>query len=313
MDKLKLNLEQLLLKIQLNNNIGEVWQFFLEVFNINEVVDNSYLIVKSPFKHTKLNILNKQIQTTELLKDSFEMSVFDFSEKGYSFDKKKQQLSGHWSLSFSEIEFVIKTKNYNNIDIFEQWKNYHLLIVFFINHLNLLLHIEHLNMHSIKDDLTLLYNQNYLKSFIEREINRSKRFDLQFSVIFFDLDYLKDINEKHGHLVGTEVLKEVSRILKDSIRNIDVVARFGGDEFVIVLSDSEPELALQISKRLREKIKNNSFLKEDGLDLKISGCFGIANFPEHGDSVKELIRKSDMAMYEVKRSGKDGIKVYKGD
>lgn len=313
MTKMRIDLEKLLLKIQVSENIKDIWSIFLELFDINTIRDNSYLIIKSPFKYKKFFIKNHLIKTKNLDENKSILKTPFFNEKGYSFNKEEKNISGCWSLSSSEIEFSISADNYNSIESFEQLEEHNLIISFIINHINLILHIDHLNMHSIKDDLTLLYNQNYLKSFIDREINRSKRYKLQFSVIFFDLDYLKDINEKHGHLIGTEVLKEVSRILKQSIRNIDVVARFGGDEFVIVLSDSNQDHALRISKRLREKIKKNYFLKKEGLSLQISGCFGISNFPEHGDSVKDLIKKADMAMYEVKRSGKDGIKVYKGD
>jgi len=302
------HIKDYILAIQTGGDAEEIWSAFLNYFDLQNIRDNSYLILKSPFKHIKIYTKNHELIVKNLNESCFE---YKKKEMGFIFNYEKQSISTYQNMSFSEIEFTIILKN--SIKIYENSEEFNFIISFFINQLNTLMQIDLLKMHSIKDDLTLLFNQNYLKSFIEREINRSKRYNLQFSVIFFDLDYLKDINEKHGHLVGTEVLKEVSRILKESIRNIDVVARFGGDEFVIVLSDSNPELALQISKRLRKRIKENYFLEKDGLNLKISGCFGISNFPEHGDSVNDLIKKADMAMYDVKKSGKDGIKIYTGE
>ena len=132
-------------------------------------------------------------------------------------------------------------------------------------------------------------------------------------MVFFDLDNLKSINEIHGHLIGTEILKEVARLLSDGIRLIDLVARFGGDEFVVILLNAEAENAVDVCERLKNKINSHSFLNAKGLDINISGCFGIAQFPVHGGTVDDLIRKSDLAMYEVKRQGKNGINVFRGD
>jgi diguanylate cyclase (GGDEF)-like protein len=309
----KKNFGDFVLDLQESKDIENIWTTFLNYFDIENIKDNSYLIIKCPFTHIKIHTKNNKFIIKNLKENNFNLKEVSNNESEYILNNTDKSISAYANLPFAEIEFSVLLDNSVNIDLFEDSNEINTIIKFFKNQLNILMQIDLLKMHSIKDDLTLLFNQNYLKSFIEREINRSKRYNLQFSVIFFDLDYLKDINEKHGHLVGTEVLKEVSRILKESIRNIDVVARFGGDEFVIVLSDSNPELALRISKRLRKRIKENNFLEKEGLNLKISGCFGISNFPEHGNSVKDLIKKADMAMYDVKRSGKDGIKIYTGE
>ncbi len=189
------------------------------------------------------------------------------------------------------------------------------LVTIFLNHNAFICRVRNLEEVSAKnrDDITALYNQNYLKNFIQKEIARCKRYGGSFSVVFFDLDNLKKINEIHGHLVGTEILKEVSRLLSEGIRLIDLVARFGGDEFVIILLNAEADNAIEVCKRLKNKLNSHSFLNDKGLDLKISGCFGISQFPVHGDTVDDLIRKSDLAMYEVKKQGKNGINVFRGD
>jgi diguanylate cyclase (GGDEF)-like protein len=183
----------------------------------------------------------------------------------------------------------------------------------FLNQLFLLLRIKNFEFHSIKDSITLAYNQNYLRAFIQNEIERSRRYSAVFSVVFFDLDNLKVINELHGHLIGTEVLKEVAEVLRSQVRRMDLLSRFGGDEFVIVLLHVEAQRAFEVCKRIQAALKSALFLKDKNLAIEISGCFGISSFPENGNTVDELIRKADIAMYEVKRTGKDGIKIYEGD
>ena len=182
----------------------------------------------------------------------------------------------------------------------------------FLNQMALLLRIENLEFHSVKDDLTSAYNQKYLRSFIQNEIERCYRYPSFFSVIFFDLDNLKDINDKYGHLIGTEVLKDVSYILKSQVRKIDLLSRFGGDEFVIVLLKANPQKAYETCSRIKQQLESTIFLKDKNLNITMTGCFGISCFPQDGATVDELIKKSDSAMYEMKRRGKNGIKIYEG-
>ncbi|MGE5342649.1 MAG: GGDEF domain-containing protein [Candidatus Omnitrophota bacterium] len=183
----------------------------------------------------------------------------------------------------------------------------------FLNHLILLLRIKNFEYTSFKDDITLAYNQNYLKAFIRNEIERSRRFASVFAIVFFDLDNLKVINDQHGHLIGTEILKEVSAILRKHVRKVDMLSRFGGDEFVIVLLHADAPKAFEVCLRIRKALNDYEFLKNQNLSIKTTGSFGISSFPEDGQSVEELIRKADRAMYDVKRTGKDGIKIYVGD
>ncbi|HLP46039.1 MAG TPA: GGDEF domain-containing protein [Candidatus Kapabacteria bacterium] len=182
----------------------------------------------------------------------------------------------------------------------------------FLNQMALLIRIENLEFHSIKDDLTTAYNQKYLRGFIQNEIERCKRDPSFFSVVFFDLDNLKAINDRYGHLIGTEVLKEVAYILGHQVRKIDLLSRFGGDEFVIVLLKANPQKAYETCCRIKQKLESTVFLKEKNLNIIMTGCFGISGFPRDGSTVEELIKKADSAMYEVKRRGKNDIKIYEG-
>lgn len=182
----------------------------------------------------------------------------------------------------------------------------------FLNQVALLLRIENLEFHSVKDDLTLTYNQKYLRSFIQNEIERCKRYPSFFSVVFFDLDNLKAINDEYGHLIGTEALKDVANILRGQVRKIDLLSRFGGDEFVIVLVKADAGKAYETCNRIKQRLAAAIFLQDKDLNIQMTGCFGISCFPRDGSTVDELIKKADSAMYEVKRRGKNGIKIYEG-
>ncbi|MCP5049765.1 MAG: GGDEF domain-containing protein, partial [bacterium] len=110
--------------------------------------------------------------------------------------------------------------------------------------------------------------------------------------------------------VGTEVLKEVAGVLREQVRKVDLLSRFGGDEFVIVLLQAPAEKALEVCSRIKTAISDHIFLADKHLNLKITGCFGISSFPENGKTVDQLIKKADLAMYTVKRTGKNGINIY---
>jgi len=160
---------------------------------------------------------------------------------------------------------------------------------------------------TITDDLTKLFNREYLNRTIDVEIQRSFRYYTSVSLIFMDIDFFKRINDRYGHLVGSKVLVQMGQLLIKNLRSIDVVTRYGGDEFVIVLPQTSPRAAAQIAERIRRAIERKVFLKEEGYHLKITASFGIASFPESAKSKEELIRLADEAMYNVKHTTRDGV------
>ncbi|UCF87280.1 MAG: diguanylate cyclase [Nitrospiraceae bacterium] len=158
---------------------------------------------------------------------------------------------------------------------------------------------------SLKDDVTNLFNTRYLNRAIVIEIERSDRYGPPFTLIFMDIDSFKLINDQYGHIVGGKVLVEISQLLLNNLRTVDIVARYGGDEFVVVLPQTTPKSGFLIAERLRKAIERNEFLKSEGYSIKITASFGVASYPEDAKSKEDLFRIADEAMYRGKFSTKN--------
>lgn len=155
------------------------------------------------------------------------------------------------------------------------------------------------------DDLTGLYNMRSLYQRLEFEIERGRRFNRGVCVIMLDMDNFKSVNDGHDHLFGSFVISEVGKIIKASTRNIDIPARYGGDEFLIVLSELSNEGAQLFCERFRRTIEKTEFTNgEDSIRLTVSIGYALM---EHGEAIspKELVRRADHALYEAKRSGRN--------
>ncbi len=158
------------------------------------------------------------------------------------------------------------------------------------------------------DDLTKLHNARYLRQFLLNEIRRARRYGSSVAALFLDLDDFKQINDVHGHLVGSHVLMEMAAVILSSIRDTDAVARYGGDEFVIVLPDTGTELAGTVAERIRQKILRHQFTGGRRLQLSLTASFGVAAFPKHASSPQQLIACADTAMYEAKAANKNCVR-----
>lgn len=170
---------------------------------------------------------------------------------------------------------------------------------------------EYQKMHisSIHDGLTGLLNHAAFMVRFDDEINRAIRFDQKLVLIIFDLDKFKRINDTYGHTYGDHVLKTIAGIIKDSVRNIDVVARYGGEEFVVILVNTDTENSLPVAQRIIERIADHRFTyKDEAIRMTISG--GMSEFPSHSDEIKGLIDLADEAMYATKGKGGNGVMIY---
>jgi len=160
---------------------------------------------------------------------------------------------------------------------------------------------------SVTDDLTALYNSRYLNQVLRRETKRVSRHGRPLSLLFIDLDGFKAVNDTHGHLCGSRALVEAASVIRASARETDVVARFGGDEFALVLPDTGAEGALAVGERIRERLAAHPFLAADGLNLHLTASVGVATLPDAAATAEELMQAADLAMYAVKDRGKNGV------
>jgi diguanylate cyclase (GGDEF)-like protein len=165
--------------------------------------------------------------------------------------------------------------------------------------------VERLRMLAVKDDLTSLYNLRFFNRSLETEHQRATRFGRSYSLIFLDLDGLREVNTRDGHLAGAQVLKYVGEFLVQRIRRIDLPARIGGDEFVVICPETEKVAVRQVADRLRHGIQR--LQNELGTPLGITASIGIASFPEDGDLPEEILQRADRALYEAKALGKNRV------
>ncbi|MGI5865434.1 MAG: GGDEF domain-containing protein, partial [Myxococcales bacterium] len=157
------------------------------------------------------------------------------------------------------------------------------------------------------DDLTKLFNLRYLHLALDREITNSRQTGAPFSVLFLDVDHFKEVNDTHGHLVGSKVLVEMAGVLKSCVRDLDIAARYGGDEYVLLLTNTDARGAMRVGERVRRSIAEHRFLVDEGLGLSVTACVGVATYPEHGQTKTEILERADRAMYRGKATTRNAV------
>ncbi|UCD85934.1 MAG: diguanylate cyclase [Deltaproteobacteria bacterium] len=157
------------------------------------------------------------------------------------------------------------------------------------------------------DDLTELHNPRYLEIAMDREIRRAKRYKSKMALLFLDLDYFKNVNDTYGHTAGGKVLTETGRVLMSCVREVDSVVRYGGDEYTIILVEADSKRALQVAERIRKAVENYTFLSEEGLNIKMTTCIGVACYPDDAKNKADLLDLADKAMYRGKDTGRNAV------
>ena len=160
---------------------------------------------------------------------------------------------------------------------------------------------------TITDDCTGLFNARHLYKTLETEVYRSSRFGYEFTVLFIDLDHFKQVNDTHGHLIGSKLLAEIGYLIKAQLRLIDYAFRYGGDEFVVLLPQTGKDSALVVAKRLRDSLRTSMFCRDEGLNLNVRASMGVATYPHDAKTPHDIIRQADEMMYLVKNTSRDNI------
>ncbi len=160
---------------------------------------------------------------------------------------------------------------------------------------------------SITDDCTGLYNARHLATVLSDEVPRSQRFGYEFSVLFLDLDHFKNVNDAYGHPAGSKLLGQFGGILRTHLRLVDAAFRYGGDEFVVLLPQTDKQAAILVARRLVATFRNTRWLREEGLSLRLTASIGIASYPHDGTTSQAIVQRADEVMYQVKQSGRNNI------
>lgn len=161
------------------------------------------------------------------------------------------------------------------------------------------------------DDLTGIHNYRFFKEMLKHEIERHSRYNRPLSLLMIDIDNFKEVNDNYGHLVGDQVLRQTAHLLKKSIRSCDIVSRYGGEEFAVILPETLPDEALKVGDRIVKTIPCHDFkVAETNIGKEISVTVGLASFPKDADNAKLLIENSDKALYQGKQAGKNQVYVF---
>jgi len=168
-------------------------------------------------------------------------------------------------------------------------------------------HVKKIHELTITDDCTSLYNARHMGFILETEIYRSQRYSYEFSIVFIDLDHFKQVNDTHGHLIGSRLLAEIGNALKEHCRLIDYAFRYGGDEFVILLPQTSKDNALNVARRLHKLVREGTWLTQPGLNIHLTPSVGVASYPVDSRTKEGLLHLADEAMYLVKNTKRDSV------
>lgn len=248
---------------------------------------------REAFKHVPAIALTSS-ENSDDLKRMLEAGANDFMRKPFLFEEFTARIKAQLRLKeyFDEIQKHIAEEERLNMKLLEVNNK--------ITELN-----AKLEDMAITDYLTGVYNRRYILEYLEKEIERCKRYSNCFSVVLFDIDHFKNFNDNHGHLIGDEVLKHFCEIIIHNTRKSDLLGRFGGEEFLLILPSSDLEQCYNHAENLRMQVEKSAF-SSDGNDLVITVSAGIAEFKKNDDGIS-LLKRADDALLLAKRQGRNRI------
>ncbi|HET7335357.1 MAG TPA: diguanylate cyclase, partial [Rhizomicrobium sp.] len=161
---------------------------------------------------------------------------------------------------------------------------------------------------AITDQLTGLHNRRYMGRHLSTLVDGATKTDKPLSFLIMDIDHFKLVNDTHGHDIGDEVLREFSNRISANVRGIDLACRYGGEEFVVVMPDTEPDFAYTVAERLRKQVETTPFaISRDPGNLNITISIGIAAVEGQSDTAETLLHRADQALYRAKREGRNRV------
>ena len=170
---------------------------------------------------------------------------------------------------------------------------------------------QRISRHATLDPLTATFNRRHFMQLVDREWSRAKRYNMDCALLLMDVDHFKRVNDTHGHLCGDKLLREIARVSGETLRQADVLARFGGEEFVVFLPHTDPLGALDVAERMRERVEQLSFSWEDR-DVPVSVSLGVASLQFEHLTLDHLIHDADEALYSAKAAGRNCVRAKLG-
>ena len=164
---------------------------------------------------------------------------------------------------------------------------------------------------AVKDPLTGLYNRRYMETHMTSHVKLAAEKKLPLSVLIIDIDHFKAVNDTYGHAGGDEILKEFAKRIEDNVRRIDLPCRMGGEEFVVIMPETDRDLALSVAERIREVVAMKPFhITDQGLDADITTSIGVGCYFDGQDTPETILKRADLALYEAKEGGRNKV-IYK--
>jgi two-component system, cell cycle response regulator len=311
-------MEPILLKRQLFDlNLSLESKIEKEICKIKSILDAQDNIIIVTNKENITNVNKKFLHFFGINDfDKFlktKKNIFDFFIEEFGFITKNQIIKQESWLRYikdlPEVDRIVKIKNYLheekiftiNVDYYEDKEHYYVFSLTDITQIKEKSNL--LEYQASHDKLTGLFNRNKFDEFYIKEVKRSKRYNTNLSVIIFDIDDFKMVNDTHGHQIGDVVLKEISQIMSMHIREQDIAVRWGGEEFLILLPHTNIDGAATVANKIKTNIEEYDFTE---LNLKITASFGVSELGTD-DTDESLILRTDKFLYEAKNSGKNKV------
>jgi two-component system, cell cycle response regulator len=311
-------MEPILLKKQLLDlNLSLESKIEKEICKIKSILDAQDNIIIVTNKENITNVNRKFLHFFGINNfDGFlktKKNIFDFFIEEFGFITKNQIIKQESWLRYikdlPEVDRIVKIKNYLheekiftiNVDYYEDKEHYYVFSLTDITQIKEKSNL--LEYQASHDKLTGLFNRNKFDEFYIKEVKRSKRYNTNLSVIIFDIDDFKMVNDTHGHQIGDVVLKEISQIMSMHIREQDIAVRWGGEEFLILLPHTNIDGAATVANKIKTNIEEYDFTE---LNLKITASFGVSELGTD-DTDESLILRTDKFLYEAKNSGKNKV------